>query len=36
MDRVLCLTCGQHYARQAIADRLTELNPTIDLDVAVG
>ena len=27
MDRVLCLTCGQHYARQAIADRLAELNP---------
>ena len=35
MDRVLCLTCGQHYARQAIADRLTELNPSIDLDVAI-
>lgn len=32
MDRVLCLTCGQHYARQAIAERLAELNPTIDLD----
>jgi NAD-dependent SIR2 family protein deacetylase len=35
MDRVLCLTCGQHYARQAIADRLTALNPTIDLDTAI-
>lgn len=35
MDRVLCLTCGQHYARQAIADRLAELNPTIDLDTAI-
>ena len=35
MDRVLCLTCGQHYARQAIADRLAELNPAIDLDVAI-
>ena len=32
MDRVLCLTCGQHYARQAIADRLAELNPSIDLE----
>ena len=35
MDRVLCLTCGQHYARQAIADRLAELNPTIDLETAI-
>jgi NAD-dependent SIR2 family protein deacetylase len=35
MDRVLCLTCGQHYARQAIAERLAELNPTIDLDRAI-
>lgn len=35
MDRVLCLTCGQHYARQAIADRLAELNPAIDLDTAI-
>jgi NAD-dependent SIR2 family protein deacetylase len=35
MDRVLCLTCGQHYARQAIADRLAELNPSIDLDTAI-
>jgi NAD-dependent SIR2 family protein deacetylase len=35
MDRVLCLTCGQHYARQAIADRLTELNPSIDLSTAI-
>jgi NAD-dependent SIR2 family protein deacetylase len=35
MDRVLCLTCGQHYARQAIAERLAELNPTIDLDTAI-
>ncbi len=32
MDRVLCLGCGQHYARQAIADRLEELNPSIDLN----
>jgi NAD-dependent SIR2 family protein deacetylase len=35
MDRVLCLRCGQHYARQAIAERLAELNPTIDLDTAI-
>ncbi len=35
MDRVLCLRCGQHYARQAIADRLAELNPSIDLDTAI-
>ena len=35
MDRVVCVTCGQHYARQAIADRLAALNPTIDLDTAI-
>ena len=35
MDRVLCLTCGQHYARQAIAERLGELNPAIDLETAI-
>lgn len=35
MDRVLCLTCGQHYARQAIADRLSELNPEIDLGTSI-
>jgi NAD-dependent SIR2 family protein deacetylase len=35
MDRVRCLTCGQHYARQAVADRLEELNPFIDLDTAI-
>lgn len=35
MDRVRCLTCGQHYARQAIADRLAELNPLVDLDTAI-
>ncbi|MDQ2661303.1 MAG: NAD-dependent protein deacetylase [Actinomycetota bacterium] len=35
MDRVRCLTCGQHYARQAVADRLEELNPSIDLDRAI-
>lgn len=35
MDRVLCLTCGQHYARQATASRLEELNPGIDLETAI-
>ncbi|WP_022892095.1 NAD-dependent protein deacetylase [Agromyces subbeticus] len=35
MDRVLCLTCGQHYARQAIAERLETLNPDIDLETAI-
>ncbi len=35
MDRVVCLSCGQHYARQAIADRLAELNPAIDLATAI-
>lgn len=35
MDRVRCLNCGQHYARQAIAARLAELNPHIDLDTAI-
>ncbi|MBM7830536.1 NAD-dependent SIR2 family protein deacetylase [Agromyces cerinus] len=35
MDRVLCLTCGQHYARQAVAARLEELNPEIDLETAI-
>ncbi|MBT2515861.1 NAD-dependent deacetylase [Streptomyces sp. ISL-90] len=35
MDRVLCVICGQHYARQAIADRLTELNPEIELGTSI-
>ncbi|KRC62716.1 NAD-dependent deacetylase [Agromyces sp. Root81] len=35
MDRVLCLTCGQHYARQAIAARLEALNPEIDLETTI-
>ncbi|MFC9918726.1 Sir2 family NAD-dependent protein deacetylase [Agromyces binzhouensis] len=34
-DRVVCLSCGQVFARQSVADRLTELNPHIDLDVAI-
>jgi NAD-dependent SIR2 family protein deacetylase len=32
MDRVLCLTCGQQFARQAVADRLAVLNPRIELE----
>ncbi len=35
MDRVLCLTCGQRFARQAIAARLETLNPEIDLETAI-
>ncbi|AWB95529.1 NAD-dependent protein deacetylase [Agromyces badenianii] len=35
MDRVLCITCGQHYARQSIAERLEALNPEIDLETAI-
>ncbi|GAA1061538.1 NAD-dependent protein deacetylase [Agromyces bracchium] len=34
-DRVVCLTCGQVFARQSIADRLAAVNPHIDLDVAI-
>jgi NAD-dependent SIR2 family protein deacetylase len=34
-DRVLCTVCGQRFARDAIAQRLEELNPHIDLDVAI-
>jgi NAD-dependent SIR2 family protein deacetylase len=34
-DRVLCLSCGQVFARQSIADRLEQLNPHIDLEVAI-
>ena len=35
MDRVICLTCGQQFAREAIADRLAALNPWIDLETAI-
>lgn len=35
MDRVVCLVCGQYYARQAIADRLEALNPQMDLERAI-
>lgn len=32
MDRVVCMSCSQQYARASIAERLTELNPQIDLE----
>ena len=35
MDRVVCLQCGQHYARQAIAQQLEALNPSIVLGTAI-
>jgi NAD-dependent SIR2 family protein deacetylase len=34
MDRVRCLTCGQFYARQSIADQITAANPWIDTEEA--
>ena len=34
MDRVRCLSCGQYYARQSIADQITSENPWIDTDEA--
>ncbi len=30
LDRVRCLTCGQHYARESFATRLTADNPWLD------
>jgi NAD-dependent SIR2 family protein deacetylase len=30
MDRVVCLACGQLFAREAIAERLTALNPGLE------
>ncbi len=35
-DRVLCLDCGQAYARSAIADRIRAENPWLDLPDAVA
>lgn len=32
MDRVVCLSCGQYFARADIAEELTRLNPGFDLD----
>ena len=34
MDRVRCLTCGQFYARQGVADQITAANPWIDTEEA--
>lgn len=35
MDRVVCLDCGQHYARQSVAEELTLLNPGMDLEHSI-
>ncbi|QTX04739.1 Sir2 family NAD-dependent protein deacetylase [Agromyces archimandritae] len=35
MDRVVCLACGQSFARQSVATRLEDLNPWFDLDQEV-
>jgi NAD-dependent SIR2 family protein deacetylase len=32
MDRVVCLHCGQAFARESVADRIATLNPWLDLD----
>lgn len=32
MDRVVCLHCGQSFARESVADRIATLNPWLDLD----
>jgi NAD-dependent SIR2 family protein deacetylase len=35
MDRVRCLTCGQHYARASIAERIAADNPWLESPDAV-
>ncbi len=35
LDRVRCLTCGQHYARESFAARLAEANPWLDVPGSV-
>ena len=35
MDRVVCLTCGQYYARGGVADQITAANPWLDSPDAV-
>ncbi|CAN5152513.1 hypothetical protein BH09ACT5_BH09ACT5_08050 [soil metagenome] len=35
MDRVVCLTCGQYYARGGIADQIALANPWLDEPEAV-
>lgn len=32
MDRIVCLHCGQAFARESVADRIATLNPWLDLD----
>jgi NAD-dependent SIR2 family protein deacetylase len=36
MDRVVCLRCGQAYAREAIAARLEEANPAMADEVTIA
>lgn len=35
MDRVLCLTCGQVFARESVSARIEAANPWLDADGAV-
>lgn len=35
MDRVVCLTCGQYYARGGVAEQITAANPWIDSPDAI-
>ena len=35
MDRVVCLTCGQYYARGGVADQIAQSNPWLDAPDAV-
>ena len=35
MDRVVCLTCGQYYARASVAEQITTGNPWLDSPEAV-
>lgn len=35
MDRVRCLTCGQYFARENVAERISEANPWVDTPDAI-
>lgn len=35
LDRVRCLTCGQFYARDAVAERLAAANPWLEMPEAI-
>ena len=35
LDRVRCLTCGQYYARDAVAERLAAANPWLETPEAI-